>query len=335
MPATFDMSLAAMREYQGRNPRPEDFDDFWDAGLREMRALDPEIELIPADFQVPFARCLDLYFTGVGGARIHAKLVRPLDLSQSRPAVVLFHSYAESSGDWVDKLTYASLGYTVAALDVRGQGGQSQDITPRTGNTLRGHIVRGLADSPNRLFYREVYLDTAQLAGIVMAMEGVDENRVAAIGMSQGGGLALACAALEPRIRQAVSMAPFLSDYRRVWEMDLARDGYAQLQEYFRRFDPLHERQDETFLGLGYIDVQHLCSRIRADVLMTVGLMDTVCPPSTQFAAYNKIRSEKSMLLYPDFGHEIPIGARDRIFQFIRRLSDTSDIQSSAVQDAE
>lgn len=37
---------------------------------------------------------------------------------------------------------------------------------------------------------------------------------------------------------------------------------------------------------------------------MFTGLMDNICPPSTQFAAYNKITSPKQMVIYPDFGHE-------------------------------
>ena len=67
---------------------------------------------------------------------------------------------------------------------------------------MRGHIVRGLDDSPDKLLYRQIFLDTAQLARIVMAMPGVDAERVGATGASQGGGLTLACAALA-RIRRA------------------------------------------------------------------------------------------------------------------------------------
>ena len=59
---------------------------------------------------------------------------------------------------------------------------------------------------------------------------------------------------------------------------------------------------------------------IRAEVLMGTGLMDTVCPPSTQFAAYNKIVSTKNMELYPDFGHEGLPGHVDKVFQFMLRL---------------
>ena len=60
--------------------------------------------------------------------------------------------------------------------------------------------------------------------------------------------------------------------------------------------------------------------RIKSEVLMPVGLMDTVCPPSTQFAAYNKITSPKNLLLYPDFGHENLPRASDAVFDFIAGL---------------
>jgi cephalosporin-C deacetylase len=86
--------------------------------------------------------------------------------------------------------------------------------------------------------------------------------------------------------------------------MDLATGAYAELKSYFRAFDPRHEREDAIFERLGYIDVQHLMPRVGGEILMGVGQMDTICPPSTQFAAYNKIQSEKNYVLYPDFGHE-------------------------------
>jgi cephalosporin-C deacetylase len=53
---------------------------------------------------------------------------------------------------------------------------------------------------------------------------------------------------------------------------------------------------------------------------MAVGLMDTICPPSTQFAAYNKIKSKKEMIIYPDFGHEGLPGVNDHVFQFMMGL---------------
>lgn len=320
MPLSFDMPFEDLEFYQGTNPRPDDFDEFWERGLEEMRAVDPQVELVRADFQTPFADCFHLYFTGVGGARVHAKLIRPKDITEPGPAVLMFHGYSWHSGEWMDKLGYAAMGYTVAALDCRGQGGLSQDSGSPVGWTLRGHIVRGLDDVPEKMLYRQIFLDTAQLAGIVMDFPEVDEARVGATGGSQGGGLTLACAALEPRVQRLAPVFPFLCDYQRVWNIELARDAYAELEDYFRRFDPMHLREGELFTKLGYIDVQYLAPRIRGEVMMSVGLMDEICPPSTQFAAYNKIQSPKRLRVYPDFKHEDLPGNSDAIFEFMSQL---------------
>jgi Acetyl esterase (deacetylase) len=324
MPLTFDLPFEQLKTYQGRNPCPYDFDSFWDKSMTEMRAVDPQVELTPAEFQASNVECSHLFFTGVGGARIHAKLLRPANVPSPHPAILLFHGYTGDSGDWFDKLGYVAAGFTVAALDCRGQAGFSEDGGRVSGNTLHGHIIRGLEDalkgSPEKLLFRQIFLDTAQLARIIMEMPDVDANRVGVMGGSQGGALTIACAALEPRIKLAAPMYPFLSDYIRVWEMDQARDAYKELQEYFRHSDPMHKLESKVFEKLGYIDIQFLASRIQAEILWGIGLMDTVCPPSTQFAVYNKIVSPKTMAIYPDFAHEPLPGFNDQAFQFMKGL---------------
>lgn len=318
----FDHPLPDLLKYQGTNPRPADFDTYWDQALRALAAHDPQVELRPnLTLQSPTAQCFDLWFTGIGGARIYAKYLRPLNATGRRPAVLQFHGYSGHSGDWMDKLAYVSAGFCVAALDCRGQGGRSEDLGGVRGNTLRGHIIRGLDETdPRKLYYHQVFLDTALLARIVMNFPEVDPTRVGAFGPSQGGALTLACAALEPRIKLAAPIFPFLCDYQRIWEMDLAKDAYEELRLYFRSFDPRHERAAATFTKLGYIDCQYLAPRIRAGVLMFTGLMDMICPPSTQFAAYNKITSAKDVVIYPDYGHEGLPGHADRIFNFFQGL---------------
>jgi cephalosporin-C deacetylase len=86
MPLQFDMPLAQIRTYMGVNPRPDDFDRFWDS-----------------------------------------KLLRSRDHSEPHPAILIFHGYSGSSGDWYDKLGYVAQGYTLAAMDCRGQSGSSED----------------------------------------------------------------------------------------------------------------------------------------------------------------------------------------------------------------
>lgn len=313
-----DKPLNELQSYLGRNPRPADFDAYWEAGLAEMRATDPKVELVPSSaLQARGVECFDLWFTGVGGARIYAKYLRPAG-ARNAPVILEFHGYSGNSGDWSRKLPYVAQGFCVASLDCRGQGGRSEDVGGVKGGTLSGHIMRGMEDpDPTKLLFRNIFLDTAQLARVVLALPEVDPTRVGAMGGSQGGALTLVCAALEPRVKRAAAVFPFLCDYLRVWEMDLAKDAFADIREWFRRFDPTHVRKDEVFRKLGYIDVQHLAPRIRAETLLFTSLMDTICPPSTQFAAYNKITAPKRMILYPDFGHEQLPGENDSTFNFL------------------
>ncbi|MEG0640768.1 MAG: acetylxylan esterase [Clostridia bacterium] len=316
-----DMPLEELRTYKGVNECPSDLDAFWDEGIAEMEALGTACELIPSAFQVPGAECFDLWFTGVGGSRIHSVLLRPAVCSQPLPAVVHFHGYSGNCGDFSDHLRWVAAGFCTAAMDCRGQGGQSEDLAQVCGNTLEGHIIRGLDESdPRKLYYRNVFLDTAQLARIVMALPFVNEKRVGAYGLSQGGGLTLACAALTPTLCQAAPHMPFLSDYRRVWDMDLSVNAYKELRDYFRRFDPRHLRETEIFTRLGYVDVHHMAHRIRAKIRMYTGLMDTVCPPSTQFAAYNCIEAPKECLIYPDYAHEAYPGQPDDVMQWMLEM---------------
>ena len=285
-----------------------------------MVAIKPQVELVPAEFQAPYAACSHLYFTGAKGARIHAQLVQPRQAQGAHPAVLMFHGYSGYAGEWVTKLAYAALGFTVAALDCRGQAGLSQDSADRPGMSWHGHIIRGMDGKPEDLMFRDIFLDTARLAHIVMDLPHVDPTRVGVTGPSQGGGLTLACAALVPQIKRAAPIFPFLCDYQRVWDLDLDINAYAEIRDYFRWRDPCHEREVEFFTRLGYIDVQYLCPRIAGEVYMAVGLRDQICPPSTQFAAFNKIRSPKTLELYPDFAHEDLAGHGDRVFQFLSQL---------------
>lgn len=317
MPQT-DLPIEALLQYQGRNPRPFDFDEYWDEALAELDGIAPESDIHPVDFGIPGVHCAHLWFNSVNGGRIHAKLWQPA--KPSGAAILRFHGYSMMSGEWTDGMAYALLGYTVAYLDSRSQGGLSQAPDEPRGSGPN-QIIRGLAsEDPRDLFMRRNFLDTAQLARVVSQLPGVDPQRMASQGGSQGGALALVCAALHPAIRKVVSGFPFLSDYQRVWEMDLAQGAYGELREFFRRVDPRHQNEEALFTRLGYIDIQNLAPRIEAEVMMYTSLSDTVCPPSTQFAAFNKIRSPKNYRLWPDFGHEYLPGEHDLTYRFLRDL---------------
>ena len=320
MPA-LDFPLATLKTYTGISPTPANFDTYWDRAITEMHAMGTAYTTEPAEFSAPGIICEHLYFTGVGGARIACKFLRPAHITGKIPAIAMFHGYSGSSGGWVDKLAYAYAGFAVLAMDVRGQMGRSQDTFASAGTTLKGHIIRGLDDDDSEdLFFRNVFLDSAQGARVLMDMDFVDENRVGAMGGSQGGALTITCAALEPRVKRLAPTYPFLADYRRVWEMDLFQHAYDELSYYVRNRDPRHLRIDDMFNKLGYIDIANLAPRIKGETYMFITLMDAVCPPSTQFAVYNRITAPKRCEIYPNHAHEGLPGHDELVFEFFQGL---------------
>ena len=53
-----DKPLGELRLYQGINPRPDDFDAYWEEALAEMNAIDPQVELRRSPLPDPFRRVL-------------------------------------------------------------------------------------------------------------------------------------------------------------------------------------------------------------------------------------------------------------------------------------
>jgi len=134
-------------------------------------------------------------------------------------------------------------------------------------------------------------------------LDGVDSDRVAVSGASQGGGLALATAAL---LGGAVAIChadvPFLCDISRAITLT-GKMPYAEIAEFLAQQVDLVPAALDT---LRYIDCALLARRITADCLLSVGLMDEVCPPSTVFAAYNEINSAKDIAVFPFGVHAVP-----------------------------
>ena len=315
-----DMSLSELEAYTGSGIKAADFDEYWARALDALDAVDPQAELLPAAFPLASAECFDLYFTGVGGARIHAKYIRPKTPGK-HPCGLYFHGYTYFSGDWSLLLPYVAEGMCIAALDCRGQSGLSQDVTVINGSTIDPHLMRGIDDDPDKLIFRQNYLDTVEMARIVEKFDEVDPDRMAAFGGSQGGGLALACSALYGKTKLTVCEVPFLADFYRGWQTRenlLPDSAYREIALYFSRHDPLHQREKEIFEKMSYFDVQYLAPRIRSRVVMSTGLQDGIVPPSTQYAIYNRLTCEKEHYVYPEHGHETATGWPDIQLQLLR-----------------
>lgn len=172
----------------------------------------------------------DLWYTGMCGARLHAKYLKPVS-DEPVPLVLQFHGYPGASRSWFEQASFAGMGMALIALDCPGQGGPSEDIGGFEGTTVAGHIVAGIDGDPANLYYVRLHQDIRILCRIVRELEGIDLARVFVNGASQGGGLGIATCALNSElINRAAILYPFLSDFRLVWDLDADDIAYEGLR---------------------------------------------------------------------------------------------------------
>lgn len=313
--------IYALDGYLGTTPMPDDFDAFWAARMAEADQIPLDYTLTQAKEVPSFDTCdyLDLWFTGMGGARVYAKYLKPR-VQKPIPLVLQFHGYPGASRSWLEQSSYAGMGMAILAMDCPGQGGFGDDIGGYLGTTVSGHIVAGVDGPAENMYYVRLYQNIRVLCRIVRQLEGIDLNRIFVNGASQGGGIGLACAALNNAlINRAAILYPFLSDYRMIWELGADVIAYEGLRYYSRWFDPDESSQALWFHKLGYIDSKNFAHMIRCPILFGTGLEDTICPPQTQCAVYNNLNCPKKRYLFPGFAHEEIQEFDDRILDFFCR----------------
>jgi cephalosporin-C deacetylase len=303
MPA-YDLPIDALRAHTSSVPEPADFDDFWSTTLRQSRelAFPPVAERIDAG--VPVLETSDVTFSGYDGEPIKAWLHRPAGAEEDLPVVVRYVGYNCGRGlpHMVHPLALA--GYAVLTMDNRGQGavaGYASDTSDTGGlrRVLGGHVTRGI-ESRETYYYRRLYTDAVLAVDAVRALPGIDGNRVAVAGVSQGGGIALAVAGLAEGLSAALIDVPFLSDVPRA--LDLASTiPYSEMTTVLATYP---DRTAEALEVLAAFDGVHFAKRASAPALFSVGLMDDICPPSTVFAARNAYAGPSAIHEYPYGGHE-------------------------------
>ncbi|MDO4537628.1 MAG: alpha/beta fold hydrolase [Coriobacteriales bacterium] len=313
--------LKAFDTYHGRMSCPHDFDAFWEARMAEADAVEPAFELTSAS--VPSSascRCQDLWFYGMREAHLHARVLLPQG-EGPHPTVLQFHGYPGATRSWLELASLVGMGFAVVALDCPGQGGLSQDVGGFRGTTVAGHLVAGLEGPAEELYYVRLYQDVRILCNVVRACEVLDDKRVLVNGASQGGGMGIACCALNADlVRGAAILYPFLSDFAAVMELGADLIAYEGLRYQARWLDPTGARQDEWLGKLAYVDTKNFAHLVRCDVLFGTGLADTVCPPQTQCAVYNELTCSKRRLLYAGRGHEEIQEFDDEAIRFLCEL---------------
>ena len=304
------------------HPEPADLDRFWAETLTEVRQYPLQATFTPVDTGLTSVRTDDVSFSGWAGQPVRGWLIRPArDSDANGAAVVEYVGYGGGRGLPHEWLTWPSAGYTYLVVDARGQGtgyrtGDTPDIESHGDNHVPGFLTRGIR-SPDSYYYRRLYADVVRAVDTIRTVPTVDPRRVAVAGTSQGGGLAIAAAALADNIWALITAVPFLCSFRRGAEV-AAHGPFTELAAYCAQRP---EEIDRAFTTLSYFDAVNLARRCTAPALWAVALMDQVVPPSTVLAAHGAYGGDANLVVHPFAGHEDARGeqARDAL-QFLNKL---------------
>jgi cephalosporin-C deacetylase len=301
----FDLSPADLAAYRPDVAVPADFDDFWDRTLTTSRAAGGAVTVEKVDLPFTVVDVFDVTFPGYDGEPVRAWLTLPRGANGPVPAIVEFNGYGGGRGLPGERLGWAAAGYAHLFMDTRGQGsmwGSGGDTPDPHGAApaSAGYMTRGILD-PETYYYRRVYTDAVRAVDAVRSLPEVDARRVAVTGGSQGGGIALAAAALCDDLAAVMPDVPFLCHFERAVGLTDA-DPYAEIVRYLS----VHRNAvDQVFSTLAYFDGAAMATRATAPALFSAGEMDPVCPPSTVYAAYNRYAgTDKEIVLYPFNQHE-------------------------------
>ena len=298
-----DLDEGALWAYRSDHKEPDDFDAFWQSTFAENADLSLDVHLVPVEANLRTVEVFDVTFAGFGGHPVRAWLRLPRHRSGPLPGIVQFHGYASGRGHAIDDLLWASAGYAHLLMDVRGQGGDyaggDTGDPVGSGPSYPGFLTRGI-ELRETYFYRRVFVDAVRAVQVLRGLDGVDSARVAAVGASQGAGIALAVAGLLPDLAGLYAQAPFLSDVRRASLITNAAP-YRELTGYLATRRTSAARVFDT---LGYFDGIGFARRAAAPAWFSTGLMDEVCPPSTVFGAYHAYAGPKQIQVWEYNGHD-------------------------------
>ncbi|MFA5973783.1 MAG: acetylxylan esterase [Lentimicrobiaceae bacterium] len=288
------------------NPQP-DFANYWQRAKKELAAVDPQYKIIKIDSLCTAKRNIYLIeMRSLGNILIRGWYSVPTAPGKY-PAVMQVQGY--SSTIVPEYVNYGDdlIGF---GLNIRGHGNSKDDVNPG----FPGYLEYFLNDK-ELYIYRGAYMDCVRGIDFLFSRPEVDTTRVAVEGASQGGALTFATAALNnTRIRACAPQVPFLSDFK----------DYFQVATWpaneFVNYVEVEKKQtwDQVYNTLSYIDIKNLAPWIKAPMLMGAGLVDNVCPPHINFAAFNQVTSEKSYIVYPLSGHGLPEDFYNKKMDWIR-----------------
>lgn len=291
----------------------KDFFIFWEKSLNQLAEVAPAFQMAHrpnktrTDIQI-----YEVSMKSFGGVCVRGWLQVP-NKTGVFPAILRVPGYGQNM-----KPVGAQEDLIVFSFNPRGHGNSQDDVSGKP----QDYWVRGL-DDRDTYFYRGAYLDCIRAVDFLCSLDIVDQEQLAVWGASQGGGFAFATAALDNRVDLCVADIPFLCNWTNYFKLT----QWDEMDEWLN--GKQHRSWSHTLKIMSYFDTMNLCQRITCPTIMSIGLQDRICPPTTSFSAFNRISGPKTHTVYPARGHGLGRDHRLRTWEKIKELFSLTETEKN------
>lgn len=291
-----------IKEYESYKPpltKRDDFEDFWEKTLTLSKSVNLNEKLIECEYPSPYMKVYDLTYQGYDGTPVKGWFLLPLFTTEEKlPCLIHYHGFTGGREYPSQYAPWIIMGMAVIVIDCRLQGGDTGSNIGYPGGLITNVNSLGILDKEN-YYYRAIYMDCIRAVDFAVSSKYVDSSRIVLHGSSQGGALVMATAALDNRATLAMADVPSNSNIEARIEGEFG--SFSCLADYLRRYP---ERLDEVYKTVSYFDTMNMADKITCPVFASVGLKDNTCPAKCYYATYNRITTEKEIMVYPFNGHD-------------------------------
>jgi len=230
-------------------------------------------------------------FKGYDELTIHGSIYRPSIKKDKYPVMIFYHGLNDNRGKPEQFKPYLDLGYAVITYDFRHQNGLS-------GEKNKMKIYESIDQAEHSMFLK-LYIDALRVIDVASKIVDLDMKKLCVHGFSQGGGLALVVAALDPRPQLVLADVPSMSDF--LCRIDTKSGMFKEVHENIEN-NVYHK--EVILKSLAYFDLMHFAEQITAEVIISVGSNDPVCPKQCILKTFQRISSKKQLITYETNTHE-------------------------------
>lgn len=286
--------------------KPDDFNAFWDKAKLDLSNVNPDYKITEDELLSTLTHKVYLVeMNSLDNVKIYGWLTIPR-VKGKFPVLYGLGGYTvEMKPLFFDDFAHFT-------INPRGIGESMKKINPDNISLLTLHL-----EDKNKYVYRGIYMDCLRGLDFILANEsmGLDISKIGLFGGSQGGTLTWIVAALSKKVIFCVPDNPTYCDFTTNYDICINRlqpeAGFIikYLKEFLKKNSLITKKRMLTTLS--YFEAQNFVSEIQCPVLLGLGLLDLMAPPTCTFSAYNKLSAEvkkkSEIFAFPNLAHEVSL----------------------------